>query len=84
MYRTRWFRYSADKEKLALELEANGRTGLPHNPCARRSEPKIATLYFWSPSEDSCRVIMGGATGFLLRVYGPYCCLRHGYRMSVC
>jgi hypothetical protein len=42
---------------------------LPHNLRARRSKPKIASLYFWWPSQGllSCR--HDGATGFLLRVH---------------
>jgi hypothetical protein len=34
------------------------RVGLPHNPRVDRSKPKMASLYFWWPSQNSCRVAM--------------------------
>src|SRR5436190_8245178 len=44
----------------------------------------MASLCFRSPSEGSCRVTVVEPTGFLLRVYGPYRCLRDGYGILVC
>ena len=44
----------------------------------------------WPPSifgrllKGSCRVTVVEPTGFLLRVYGPYRCLRDGYGILVC
>jgi hypothetical protein len=62
---------------------------LPRNlraPVAR--SPKWPSLYFRSPppSEGSSRrVTVVEPTGcFLLRVYGPYRCLRDGYGILVC
>jgi hypothetical protein len=42
------------------ELKVSQQVGLPHNlnPLARRSKPKMASLYFWWPSQDSCRIAM--------------------------
>jgi hypothetical protein len=36
------------------ELKVSRQVGLPRNPRARR--PKMVTLYFWRPSQSSCRV----------------------------
>jgi hypothetical protein len=40
------------------ESKVSRQGGLPRNPRARRSKPKMASLYFWWPSEDSCCVTM--------------------------
>jgi hypothetical protein len=40
------------------ELKVSRQAGLPRNPRACPSKPKMASLYFWWPSEDSCHVTM--------------------------
>jgi len=57
--------------------------GLPRNPRGRRAKPKMASLYFRSPSEGSCRVtVVEPLVSYL--VYGPHRYLRDGHRISVC
>ena len=40
------------------ELKVSPQVGLPRNPRDRRPKPKMASLYFWRPSQSSCRVAM--------------------------
>jgi hypothetical protein len=34
------------------------RLDLPHTPLARPSKPKMASIIFWRPFQDSCRAVM--------------------------
>jgi hypothetical protein len=60
--------------------------GLPRNPRARRPKPKMGSLYFWWPSQGSCRAAMVEPTDFLLllRVHGPCRSLRSSHLSWVC
>jgi hypothetical protein len=40
------------------ESRVSRQVRLPHNLRAPRSKPKMASLYFWRPSQDSCHVAM--------------------------
>ncbi len=40
------------------ELKVSRQVGLPRNSRARRPKPKMASLYFWRPSQGFCRVAM--------------------------
>jgi hypothetical protein len=57
------------------ESRVSRQVDLPHDLRAPRSKPKMASLYFWRPSQDSS-YRYGRATGALLRVHGPYRRLR--------
>jgi hypothetical protein len=41
-----------------LKVSRTGGGGVPCNPRARRSKPKMAALIFWRPIQDACRVTM--------------------------
>ena len=42
----------------ARELKVSRRVDLPRNPSAPRSKPKVGSINFWWPSQDSCDVAM--------------------------
>jgi hypothetical protein len=54
-----------------LKVSRTGGGGLPCNPRARRSKPKMAALFFWRPFQDSCRVAMVEPPVSNLEPHGP-------------
>ena len=57
------------------KLKVSRLVGLLHSPRARHSKPKMASLCFWWPSEDSCHVIM---------VEPPVSCLESTVPIAAC
>jgi hypothetical protein len=61
-----------ERRRIRGESKVSRQVGLPHNLRAPHSKPKMAPLYFWRPSQDSCHGDMM-AIDVLLGVHGPGC-----------
>jgi len=67
------------------ESKVSRRVGLPRSSRAPRSRPQNGLpLFLVAFLETPVLCRHGGTTGFLLRGYSPYRCLRDGYRIWVC
>jgi hypothetical protein len=49
---------ASEHEVSGGESRVSRQVALPHNLRAPRSKPKMASLYFWRPSQDSCHGAM--------------------------